>query len=273
MGIYFIEDPDGYWIENHSQPGVSHGENRRRPRGLRRPAAGAGHLRSRGNPRVQHLVFYDVGGKLRRLVGVQCIRRPGALVCPFVMLSGMFMLDPKRASRCRASFLGNILRVFSALVVWGAGRHCRDFGRVGGRFTWMAFSPPSEAPCWATPTTTCGSSMSSGALSGHAHSPRLRPRAGRRDFHYFSFSALWWPPAAYPCSSSGPARRSPPTWLNLHMVMGYVGFLRGGVLPEDLFLGRLAEVIIFTSWAWPAAPRRCGHIGPLPKDGGVWWAP
>ena len=49
----------------------------------------------------------------------------------FVMLSGMFMLDPKKGLTLPGLFFRNILRVCTALVVWGALYAIADFGRVG----------------------------------------------------------------------------------------------------------------------------------------------
>ena len=52
------------------------------------------------------------------------------------MLSGMFLLDPKKSLTLPRLFFHHILRIFAALVVWGAVYAIVDFGGVDGAFTW-----------------------------------------------------------------------------------------------------------------------------------------
>ena len=190
----------------------------------------------------------------------------------FVMLSGMFMLDPKKGLTLPGLFFRNILRVCTALVVWGALYAIADFGRVGGRFTWDGILSALRS-----------------ALLGNTHyhlwflyvilglylvTPILRAfvrGAGRRDFHYF-FILCFVVAFLLPTLLQFRPSQTVSTYLarlNLHMVMGYVGFYVAGYYLRTYSLGRLAEVIIYilgvaggaaTVWGTSALSQKTGSL-------------
>ena len=166
----------------------------------------------------------------------------------FVMLSGMFLLDPKRSLTLPKLFFHHILRIFVALVVWGAVYAIVDFGRVDGAFTWAGIRSALYT-----------------ALLGNTHyhlwflyvilglylvTPILRAfvqGASRRDFHYFfllCFVAAYLLPLLLQLRPS----QTVSTYLsrlNLHMVMGYVGYYVAGYYLKTFTLGRVAEIILY----------------------------
>lgn len=188
----------------------------------------------------------------------------------FVMLSGMFMLDPKKALTLPGLFFKNILRVFTALVVWGAVYAVVDFGRVGGRFTWESILAALRS-----------------ALLGNTHyhlwflyvilglylvTPILRAfvrGAARKDFHYF-FILCFVVAILLPTLLRLRPSQTVSTYLsrlNLHVVMGYVGFYVAGYYLKTYTLGRAVEFIIYalgaaggvaTVWGTAVLSRQAG---------------
>ena len=166
----------------------------------------------------------------------------------FVMLSGMFLLDPKKSMTLPKLFFHHILRIFVALVVWGAVYAIVDFGRVNGAFTWAGIRSALYT-----------------ALLGNTHyhlwflyiilglylvTPILRAfvqGASRKDFHYFfllCFVVTYLLPLLLQLRPS----QTVSTYLsrlNLHMVMGYVGYYVAGYYLKTFTLGRIAEIIIY----------------------------
>lgn len=166
----------------------------------------------------------------------------------FVMLSGMFLLDPKKSLTLPGLFFKNILRVFVALVVWGAVYAVVDFGFVDGRFTLQSILAALKT-----------------ALLGQTHyhlwflyiilglylvTPILRAfvkGASRRDFHYF-FALCFLVTFLLPVALQFRPSQTLSTYLsrlNLHLVAGYVGYFVAGYYLRTYTLSRLAEGIFY----------------------------
>ena len=166
----------------------------------------------------------------------------------FVMLSGMFLLDPKKSLTVPKLFFHHILRIFVALVVWGAVYAIVDFGRVNGAFTWAGIRS-------ALYTALLGSThyhlwFLYIILGLYLVTPILRAfvqGASRKDFHYFfllCFVVTYLLPLLLQLRPS----QTVSTYLsrlNLHMVMGYVGYYVAGYYLKTFTLGRIAEIIIY----------------------------
>ena len=195
-----------------------------------------------------------------------------------VMLSGMFLLDPKKSLTLPRLFLHHILRIFVALVVWGALYAIVDFGRVDGVFTLAGIRSALYT-----------------ALLGNTHyhlwflyvilglylvTPILRAfvqGASRKDFHYFFLLCFV---AAYLLPTLLQLRPSQTvsvylSRLNLHMVMGYVGYYVAGYYLKTFTLGRVAEIIIYllgiagaavTIWGTRVLSRQSGTLSGVLYD-------
>jgi len=166
----------------------------------------------------------------------------------FVMLSGMFMLDPKRGLPYSKLFFHNILHIVICLAFWGGVYAIVGYVSAGGRFTWWGL--------WNAILN---------ALKGNTHyhlwflyiviglylvTPVLRAfvrGAGRRDLHYFFllcflFASLL--PMAFRLWPGYTAGLK--LWydqLKLHLVMGYVGYYVAGYYLKEYTISRLAEAL------------------------------
>lgn len=168
----------------------------------------------------------------------------------FFMLSGMFMLDPKSNRSLGKLFFHNALHIFICLIFWGGVYGVADYLLAGGQFTWQGL--------WANILT---------ALKGQPHyhmwflfailglylvTPILRAfvrGASRADFHYFFALCFLWVSVLpilfhfYPNASAVLQ-----TWYNrldIHLVMGYVGFYVAGYYLREYTISRIAEAIIY----------------------------
>ena len=166
----------------------------------------------------------------------------------FVMLSGMFLLDPKKSLTLPRLCFHHILRIFVALVVWGAVYAIVDFGRVGGAFTWE--SVRSALYTALLGTTHYHLWFLYVILGLYLVTPILRAfvqGASRKDFHYFfllCFVVAYLLPTLLQLRPS----QTVSTYLsrlNLHMVMGYVGYYVAGYYLKAFPLGRVAEITIY----------------------------
>ncbi len=192
----------------------------------------------------------------------------------FVMLSGMFMLDPKGSSSLSRLFLHNMLRLFLCLLFWGGIYAVVGYAAAGGRFTWHGL--------WDAILS---------ALRGNTHyhlwflyiilglylvTPILRAfvrGASRKELHYFFvlcflFASLlptlfhFWPRSTAPLQ----------VWydrLEVRMVLGYVGYYVAGYYLKEYTISRLAEAIAYvlgivgavvTVWGTAALSRSAGRF-------------
>ena len=168
----------------------------------------------------------------------------------FVMLSGAFLLDPQKSVRLRDVFLRYILRVLAALLVWGIIYALIDYGHTGWRFTWAGVKSAFRHILWAD--THYHLWFLFVMLGLYLVTPILRAfvkGAARRDFHWFFL-------LAFLCCCLLPVLRAiwpdwlaiPLAWLDkmdIHLVLGYVGFYVAGYYLKHYTLGRIAEFTIY----------------------------
>lgn len=189
----------------------------------------------------------------------------------FVMLSGAFLLDPKNTGKLSVLFL-RILRMFIALVVWSAVYAMADHLARGGDLSWPGF----KSALWS-------------ALQGNVHghlwflymilglylvTPILRTfvkGASKSDFHYFfliAFVVTFLLPMFlrfYP----GNALSTHLDRVDLHLVLGYVGYYVAGYYLKNYTINRLAEAVIYvfgaaggfvTLWGTSVLSHRAGYL-------------
>lgn len=165
----------------------------------------------------------------------------------FVMLSGMFLLDPKKGERLSHTAL-RILRIFIALVVWAAVYALANHVATGGALSWAGF----KSALWS-------------AVLGNTHyhlwflymiiglyliTPILRAfvrGASRADFHYFfllTFVVAFLLPTLLRFRPSQTVSLYL-NRLNIHLVLGYVGFYVAGYYLKAYTIGRIAEALIY----------------------------
>lgn len=192
----------------------------------------------------------------------------------FVMLSGAFLLDPKKTGKLRVLSL-RILRLFAVLVVWSAIYAMADHIHRGGALSWAGFRSALLA-----------------ALRGNVHShlwflymvlglylvtPILRAfvkGASRADFHYFfllTFVVTFLLPVFLYFHPQTPLS----THLNridLHLVLGYVGYFVAGYYLKAFSINRLVEALIYvfgaaggfvTLWGTTILSRQAGTLNDI----------
>ncbi len=175
----------------------------------------------------------------------------------FVMLSGMFLLDPARPLSLGKLFFHHILRIAVALAVWGTLYALADH--------WLA---TGEGVSWASLKSALYS-----VLLGNTHyhlwflymiiglylvTPVLRAfvrGAQRRDFHIlfalvFLFTFLIPTVLRLRPSQTLSAYVS---YLNVKLVLGYVGYYVLGYYLKHYTLNRAAEIVIYLLGAAGAA--------------------
>ena len=168
----------------------------------------------------------------------------------FVMLSGMFLLDPKRSLPLPKLLFHNALRIFIALLFWGGIYALAELWEAGKPFSWDSVQ-----------------SALLGVLRGNTHyhlwflfmilglyliTPVLRAfvrGAGRGDFLWlfllcFLFASLL--PTAFRLWPNATAVLR--VWydrLSLQAVLGYAGFYVAGYYLKEFTIGRLTEAVIY----------------------------
>jgi len=198
----------------------------------------------------------------------------------FVMLSGMFMLDPKRSLPLSKLLFHNGLRVFLALLFWGAFYALVDCVAAHG-FGSLTFSVYLSA-------------LRAALLGADTHyhlwflymilglylvTPILRAfvrGASRGDLHWFFllcflFASLLpalfklWPNATAPLHA----------WydkLSIQLVLGYVGFYVAGWYLKEYTISRVAEIIwyvlgilgaVVTVWGTRVLSLRAGTLAEI----------
>lgn len=189
----------------------------------------------------------------------------------FVMLSGMFLLDPKKSERWSVLAL-RILRIFVALVVWGAVYALADHVAGGGGLSWAGV----RSALWS-------------AALGNTHyhlwflymiiglyliTPILRAfvrGASRADFHWFfllTFTVAFLLPTLLKFRPSQTLSLYLGR-LDIHLVLGYVGYFVAGYYLKHFTLGRIAEALIYvlgaagafvTVWGTSVLSRNAGGL-------------
>ncbi len=228
---------------------------------------------------VCSLWFYDVGvGTAAWTVYNVYDSLVRACVPLFVMLSGMFLLDPKHSLPLPKLFFHNILRIFICLLFWGAVYAIVDFGWAGGRFTLSgalaalrtALMGQTHYHLWFLYTI----------LGLYLVAPILRAfvrGASRGDLHYFlllCFLVTSLLPLLLQLFPNAPLSTFL-SRLGLHTVAGYVGYFVAGYYLKTYTLSRLAEFILYllglgggavTIWGTALLSRRAGSLSGLFYD-------
>lgn len=192
----------------------------------------------------------------------------------FVMLSGMFMLDPDRSLPLSKLFFHNAPRVLACLLVYGTLYAWLDRGQ-----------PLSWAGVW---------SALNDVLRGETHyhlwfifmilglylvTPVLRAfckGAGPADFYWFFVVAFFFAsllPLAFRMWPN--ATNLVKVWydkLDVQLVMGYVGYYVAGYYLRAYTIGRLAEAIVYalgvlgaivTVWGTALLSRQVGGLADM----------
>ena len=168
----------------------------------------------------------------------------------FAMLSGAFLLDPKKSVRMRDLFLRYILRILIALVVWGTLYALVDYGFLGGRFTWAGVKSALNHVFWAD--THHHLWFLYVLLGLYLVTPILRAfvrGASRGGLHWFLLLAFLFGSLLPLLREFFPGRMALPlAWLDkldVHLVLGYVGYYVAGYYLKNYTLGRIAEFSIY----------------------------
>lgn len=190
----------------------------------------------------------------------------------FVMLSGMFMLDPKRSLPLPKLFLHNVLRILAALIFWDWIYIIIDNGVYTPKGFWNAF-------------------LQSLGFHGSYHfhlwfcfmilglylvTPILRAfcrGASRGDFHYFFLLAFLFasllPTLFELFPNSFPVLEFWYNQLSVRLVTGYVGYYVAGFYLKEYLISRLAEAIVYilgilgalaTVWGTSSLSRHSGYF-------------
>ena len=164
----------------------------------------------------------------------------------FAMLSGAFLLDPKKSVRLRDIFLRYILRVVIVLVVWGviyALLDCKEF-------SWKQIKQALINVLWADSEYHLWFLFIMIGL--YLLTPVLRAfvrGASRGDLHWFfllTFVFASLVPNSYQLFSDKLALLT--VWANkldIHLVLGYVGYYVAGYYLKNYTLNRAVEFIIY----------------------------
>lgn len=168
----------------------------------------------------------------------------------FAMLSGAFLLDPKKQVTLRDIFFRYILRVLAALLVWGVFYALLDYGHSDWHFTWAGIK---SAFGYVLRAETHGHLWFLYVMLGlYLVTPILRAfvrGASRGAFHWFFILTFLVSSLLPTLQKLWPAQLAlPMAWLDrmdIFLVLGYVGCYVAGYYLKNYTLGRLAEFIIY----------------------------
>ncbi len=168
----------------------------------------------------------------------------------FVMLSGAFLLDPKKSVNLRDIFFRYILRVLVALLVWGILYALLDYGHSNWHFTWTGVK---SAFGYVLRAQTHYHLWFLYVIIGlYLVTPVLRAfvrGASRGTFHWFFLLTFLFYSLLPTLQQLFPNRMAlPMMWadrFNIHLVLGYVGYYVAGYYLKNYTLGRLAEFLIY----------------------------
>lgn len=165
----------------------------------------------------------------------------------FAMLSGAFLLDPKKSVRLRDIFLKYILRIVIALVVWGviyALLDCREF-------SWAQIKQALTNVLWADSKYHLWFLFV--LLGLYLITPILRAfikGASRGELHWFFLLVFVFASLVPAAEMLLPGKFSSLllVWsgkLDIHLVLGYVGYYVAGYYLKNYTLNRVAEFILY----------------------------
>ena len=178
----------------------------------------------------------------------------------FLMLSGAFLLDPKKSERLSRLFF-RMLRIFVALVFWAAVYALANHVATGGSLSlagfrqalWNAVLGSTHYHLWFLYTI----------LGLYLVTPILRAfvrGASRSDFHYF-FLLTFLLVSLLPLLLRLRPSQTISLYLNrldIHLVLGYVGYYVAGYYLKTYTLSRLAEAIIYVLGVFGGVATVCG---------------
>lgn len=181
----------------------------------------------------------------------------------FAMLSGMFLLDPKRSLNLPRLLGGHILRVVTAIVLWGVIYGVTETVLAGGGLTWGGFlaalrrvvSGETGEYLWFL-YIILGLYLVTPVLLVFVRG------ASRGDFHLFfllSFVVAFLLPALLEVWPNQAVAR----WLDrmeIHLVLGAVSYYLLGYYLKNWTLNRPAEYLIYL----------LGVLGAVVTVGGTW---
>lgn len=180
----------------------------------------------------------------------------------FVMLSGMFLLDPKH-SLPPSRLLGHILRLLAALLVWGTAYALVGQVSSGG----LNWGSVRAALCQVLLGKTHFHLWFLYMMVGlYLITPILRAfvrGAGRGDFHWF-FLLVFLFGSLLPTLLRLWPNQAVKLWiknLDLHLVLGYAGYYVLGYYLKTYTLGRAAEYLVYV----------LGVLGAAVTVGGTAW--
>lgn len=164
----------------------------------------------------------------------------------FVMLSGAFLLDPKKSVRLRDIFLRYILRIVVAVLVWGT-----VYALLGCKsFTWPHIKAALVGVLWGN--TKYHLPFLCIFIGLYLVTPILRAfvrGASRGDLHWFLLLAFLFASLLPALELFFPARTALiAVWadlLDIHLILGFVGYYVAGYYLKNYTLGRLPEFIIY----------------------------
>lgn len=168
----------------------------------------------------------------------------------FAMLSGAFLLDPKKSVNLRDIFFRYILRVLIALLVWGILYALLDYGHSDWHFTWVGIKSAFGSVLRAQ--THDHLWFLYVMLGLYLVTPILRAfvrGASRGTFHWFFILTFLVASLLPALQKLWPAQLAlPMAWLDqmdIYLVLGYVGYYVAGYYLKNYTLGRLAEFMIY----------------------------
>lgn len=170
----------------------------------------------------------------------------------FVMLSGMFMLDPKKGLPLTKLLFHNCLRILVCLMFWGGVYAVVGYCMDGGSFTWAglwnailnALRGDTRYHLWFLYMI----------LGLYLVTPILRAfcrGASRGELHWFLFIAFLFASVLPTAFQLWPKAQCMPVlklWyerLDVQLIMGYVGYYVAGWYLREYTLNRVAEALIY----------------------------
>ena len=164
----------------------------------------------------------------------------------FVMLSGMFLLDPKHSLPPSKLFFGHMLRIAAALAVWGTAYALVERVQVHG-LSWESVRAASIRCSWERPAFTCVPLYAARPVSGHPGAACFVRGAGRGDFHWFFLLVFVFTFLLPTLLRLRPSQTVSlyQSYLNIKLVLGYVGYYVLGYYLKEYTLSRPAEYLIY----------------------------
>ena len=168
----------------------------------------------------------------------------------FVMLSGMFLLDPKHALPLPKLFFHHCLRILVCLLFWGGIYAAVDYVWAGGRLSWGGLWHSMLAVLRGEPHYHLWFLYM--ILGLYLLTPILRAfcrGASRGELHYFfvlTFLFTFLLPTAFRLWPNATATLQ--VWydrLQIQLVLGYVGYFVAGHYLRQYTISRLAEAVIY----------------------------